>query len=116
MNRPLCTVCLQRVCAVNYKKHDIIYYRKRCETCIRKNRNIKPRIPKWQASGYIKKNFCELCKFRAKYSQQILVYHIDGNLNNTDIKNLRSICQNCAIAVGRSDHPWLPGDLELDVI
>jgi hypothetical protein len=58
---------------------------------------------------------CDHCGFRARYSAQILVYHMDGRLTNTEPKNLRSICQNCAIEVARGDLPWRPGDLEPDL-
>lgn len=44
----------------------------------------------------------------------MVVYHIDGRLANTDLKNLRTICKNCEIAVARSDLPWRRGDLEPD--
>lgn len=44
----------------------------------------------------------------------MLVYHIDGDLNHVDTKNLRSICQNCAVEIAKSDLPWQPGDLEPD--
>jgi hypothetical protein len=42
------------------------------------------------------------------------VHHIDGDLNNVDIRNLKTICLNCAIEVTRLDLPWRRGDLEED--
>lgn len=114
MSRPLCRSCLQRPCAVNYYRDEVVHYRSRCENCNRKNRGLKPRKPRWQTGGYVKKMTCDLCRFRAKHGQQILVYHLDGNLDNVDLRNLRSICQNCAIDVARGDLAWRPGDLEPD--
>lgn len=114
MDRPICQACHQRFCAINYRKQGLIYYRTRCEHCIKRLKKIKPPNPRWQAAGYKKKNVCDRCGFRAKYSAQLLVYHVDGNLNNSQPKNLKTICQNCAIAVPRQDLPWRPGDLEPD--
>jgi hypothetical protein len=114
MKRPICPVCLSRPCAVNYHKDAVPHFRSRCDACARKNRKIKPQKPRWDISGYKKKNVCDLCHFKAKYSAQMSVYHVDGDLNNTDIKNLKTLCRNCCVAVIRSDLPWRPGDLEPD--
>ena len=57
---------------------------------------------------------CDRCNFRAKYSAQILVYHVDGKLNNAEIKNLKSVCKNCEVELAKSDLPWKPGDLTPD--
>ena len=114
MTRPICAACGQRPCAVNYHDHDRIHYRRRCENCQRRNRGIKPHRPRWEIAGYRKKMVCDLCGFRARYSAQILVYHMDGRLTNVEPKNLRSVCRNCEIAVSRGDSPARPGDLEPD--
>ncbi len=58
---------------------------------------------------------CDKCNFRARFSAQMLVYHVDGNLGNTDIRNLKSICKNCEVELSKSDLPWRQGDLEPDV-
>jgi hypothetical protein len=39
------------------------------------------------------------------------VYHIDGNLKNSNLANLRSICLNCTVEITRLDLPWKVGDL-----
>jgi hypothetical protein len=114
MKRPVCPACNQRPCAVNYHRDGVAHYRSRCESCIRKNRGIKPREPRWKSSGYKKKMACDRCGFRARYSAQIMVYHIDGNLNHSEPKNLRCICRNCEIDVAKGDLVWRPGDLEPD--
>jgi hypothetical protein len=114
MERPICPACNQRLCAVNCYRGDKIYYRSRCSVCINKNRKIKVPDPKWKASGYKKKPTCDRCGFRAKYSAQLLVYHVDGNMNNSAVRNLKTVCLNCVVDVKKSDVPWRPGDLEPD--
>ena len=112
--RPLCLACNQRFRAVAYHRDDGIQYRKLCEYCIKRNRRIKAPEPRWKTAGYKKKIACDRCGFRAKYSVQLLVYHVDGNLNNNGLRNLKTVCQNCVIEVTKSDLPWRPGDLEPD--
>lgn len=55
-----------------------------------------------------------MCGFRRVYDSQMLVFHIDGNLNNNDLFNLRTICLNCVEALKRKDTTWKLGDLEVD--
>lgn len=57
---------------------------------------------------------CDACGFKAKYASQIFVYYTDGNLNNTNVKNLKSVCRNCEVVLAKSDLPWRRGDLEPD--
>jgi len=112
--RPICQACGQRPCAVNYHRDEVTHYRSRCENCQRKNKGLKKRTPQWATAGYKKKMTCDRCNFRAKYSAQILVYHVDGKLNNAEIKNLKSVCKNCEVELAKSDLPWKPGDLTPD--
>ena len=114
MNRPICQACNQRPCAINYSRDGITHYRSRCGQCVSKNRKIKPAQPRWQLSGYKKKPTCDRCGFRAKHSAQLLVYHVDGNLKNNNVLNLKTVCLNCSVEVKRADLPWKPGDLEPD--
>jgi len=114
MDRPLCPACNQRFRAVNCHRDGKIYYRSRCEACLRRGRKIKPAQPKWQLEGYKKKPACDRCGFRAKVSAQLLVYHTDGDMRNCQVRNLRTICQNCAVEVQRLDLPWKAGELEAD--
>jgi hypothetical protein len=51
----------------------------------------------------------------ARYSSQLLVYHVDGNLNNNELLNLKTICLNCSEEVKRLERPWGAGDLEPDL-
>ena len=114
MIRPLCTACNQRPQAINCYKNDRVYYRSRCDSCARKNKKIKPAVARWQSAGYKKKSTCDRCGFKSRYSAQLMVFHVDGNLHNTTAKNLKTVCQNCAVEINRSDLPWKPGDLEAD--
>ena len=113
--RPLCLSCNQRFRAVAYHKDEHIQYRKLCEYCIKRNRKQKPPVARWTTSGYKKKPTCDRCGFRAKYAVQLLVYHIDGNMNNSTIRNLKTVCQNCVEEIKRSNLPWKAGDLEPDL-
>jgi len=115
MNRPKCSACNQRLCAVNYIRNDIKHYRSRCDYCIKKGRRARIPEPRWKASGYKKKPTCDLCGFRAKYSAQLMVYHIDRNLNNSSLINLKTVCQNCSIDIKKSGQTWISGDLEPDL-
>lgn len=114
MERPICPACNQRFCAINYTKESVTHYRSRCETCIKKGRRIKIPEPRWKAAGYKKKTTCDRCGFKSKYAAQLLVYYIDGNLNNNNLRNLKTICQNCVVDVTKSDLAWRLGDLEVD--
>lgn len=86
-----------------------------CEYCIKLKRKIKVPSPKWKLDGYKKKSTCDRCGFRAKYAAQLLVYHVDGDLNNTSLRNLKTICQNCVVEIAKSTLPWKPGELEPDL-
>ena len=112
--RPMCLACKQRPRAVAYHKSDTIQYRKLCENCIKRKKQIKPSDPRWKSQGYKKKMICDRCAFRAKYSAQLVVYHVDGNLNHNNLRNLKTVCQNCIVEIAKTDLPWKPGDLEPD--
>lgn len=112
--RNLCEVCGKNPVAVNYKKQDKVYYRSRCDRCIRKKRNIPAPKPRWLAAGYKKKINCEHCGFKAKYKEQLFVYHVDGNLNNTALNNLKTVCANCQIEIAKTGLGWRQGDLVPD--
>jgi hypothetical protein len=110
----MCLACNQRVRAVAYHRANCIQYRKLCEYCIKRNRRAKLPEPRWKSAGYKKKSTCDRCQFRAKYSVQLVVYHVDSNLNNTSLRNLKTICQNCVLEIVKLELPWRPGDLEPD--
>jgi hypothetical protein len=114
-NRPLCPTCRQKPVAINYIKEDVTHYRSQCDTCLRKGRKLKPPSPAWAKSGYKKKPHCEKCGFVAKHSEQLNVFHVDGNLKNNDWVNLKTICLNCSTEISKSKLRWkasvMPPDL-----
>jgi hypothetical protein len=64
--------------------------------------------------GYKKKMVCDRCGFKARFSAQTSVYHVDGNLNNAVLKNLKTVCRNCEVEIQKTDVTWRRGDLEPD--
>jgi hypothetical protein len=113
-DRPICKVCNRNPRAPAYYRNDKRYFRSRCSLCISKDRKSKPPEPRWRSKGYKKKPTCDLCGFRSLFSSQITVYHVDGNLNNSDLLNLRSICLCCVEVVKRKNITWRIGDIEAD--
>jgi hypothetical protein len=113
--RPMCLACNQRPRAVAYtKSNGDTQYRQLCTHCIRRGKKIRPPEPQWRLAGYNKKILCDRCAFKAKYSAQLLVFHVDGNLKNNNLRNLKTVCQNCVIEIAKLDLPWQVGDLEPD--
>ena len=111
--RSLCRTCKQRPCAVNYHKANKVFYRSQCELCIRYKGKPMGK-PKWQQSGYVKKNECDKCTYKSKLDQQFNVFHVDGNRNNTSVYNLKTICANCQRLKSTQELGWSIGDLEVD--
>jgi len=107
--RPLC-ICGFRPAAINYVKNGKIYYRKKCERCLKHN-NVAVGIPLWKQRGYLKKKLCEKCGYKSQYDEQFNVYHIDGNLKNCKISNLKTICANCQRILHKEGIKWKQGDL-----
>jgi hypothetical protein len=112
--RPICQACNQRPRAVAYHREEKIQYRRLCEYCIKRKRRIPAPVARWKSSGYKKKSTCDQCGFRSKYSAQLWVYHVDGNLNNNNVRNLKTVCLNCTVEITKADLIWRPGDLEPD--
>ena len=83
------------------------------DTCGKKKAK-KSRLANWEKSGYKKKPTCDICGFKAVYHTQLTVFHIDGDLKNTQFSNLRTICLNCVEVVKRKDVNWKRGDLQVD--
>jgi hypothetical protein len=44
-------------------------------------------------------------------SQQMFVFHIDGNLANVDRLNLRTVCVNCRTELLNSKTSWKPSPI-----
>ena len=112
MTRPLC-ICGYRPAAINYIKNKKVYYRKKCETCLRHN-GVEVGVPKWYKDGYRQKLVCDKCGYKSKYKEQFNVFHIDGNLNNTRGTNLKTVCANCQRILHKEGTIWKQGDLQPD--
>ncbi len=108
MKRPLCTTCKQKPGGINYIRNGKTYYRTKCDSCIRKAKKIKAPIPKWSMVGYKKKLVCDKCGFRARWIKQMVIYYVDGNMNNTNLNNLKSVCLNCTVVIEKNDMSWTP--------
>ena len=109
--RPLCK-CGLRPRAINYKKDGRTYYRKLCEVC-QKN-GLHYQVPRWFRSGYKLKNTCEKCGFKSRHKEVFAVFHIDGDLNNCNHSNLKTICANCQRVLHKEGINWRQGDLTPD--
>jgi len=112
--RPICNNCNKNYKAINYIRNGVTHYRSSCDECGRKKKKLKPRKSLWIKSGYKKKTHCDLCGFHGVLPSQILVFHIDGDLENINPSNLRSICLNCVEVVKKNHINWRKGDLQVD--
>ena len=113
--RPLCTQCKAKPRAYAYRKGSKIYWRRLCDTCNRKKRNLKiGGVTALQRSGYRKKSKCEMCGFKARDRLQLDVFFVDGNLRNTVSTNLKTVCANCQRLASVKRLRWSVGDLEVD--
>ncbi len=113
--RPLCVNCKSKPRAYAYKKGNKIYWRKLCDACNRKKSKKKiGGITALQRSGYRKKSKCELCGFKAQAQLQLDVLFVDGNLRNTNNKNLKTVCANCQRLSSVKRLGWKIGDLVAD--
>jgi len=113
--RPLCIQCKAKPRAYGYRKGTKIYWRRLCDTCNRKKKNLKiGGVTALQRSGYRKKFKCELCGFKAQDKSQLDVFFIDGNLRNTNSINLKTVCANCQRLTSVKRLGWKVGDLVAD--
>ncbi len=101
-----CPVCNKRPVGVNLIRNGKTYYRKRCDWCIYNKKHLRPVVSNWVKTGYKKKPHCEKCGFVAKLKEQLVVAYLDGNIENGDSFNLKTICQNCRIEVEKGALPW----------
>lgn len=112
--RPICKQCNKNPRAINYKRDGVTHYRSICDGCGNKKIKKKPQRANWEKSGYKKKPVCDICGFKSLYPTQMTVFHIDGDLKNTNLSNLRTICLNCIEVVKRKEVTWKRGDLQVD--
>lgn len=114
IHRPICKQCNKNLSAINYIRNDITHYRSICDKCGSKKTKKKSPRPNWEKSGYKKKNICDICGFKSLYETQMTVFHIDGDLKNISLNNLRTVCLNCIEVIKRKDITWRRGDLQVD--
>lgn len=101
-SRPLCVDCNKCLAEKSgkIKSDGTRSYCKRCRGC-RSEANTGQRHPfkthkKYKRPYLIhRKDYCEECGFKAWHSCQLDVDHIDGNHDNNDISNLKTLCANC---------------------
>ena len=55
-----------------------------------------------------------MCGFKAREQIQLDVLFIDGNKNNTNDVNLKTVCANCQRLASVKRLRWTVGDLEVD--
>lgn len=110
MTRPVCIMC-DAPAAVNYKKNGKTYYRKFCDVCVREKKKPNP----FKVHGYRKSSTCDHCGYKSKYPDSFIIYYLDGNKANTKLANLKTVCLNCKIVLGREGWTKIAGDLTPDL-
>lgn len=112
MQRKICPICQQHPVAINYYRHDRVYFRTSCTPCIHRAKKAMKPIPGWVKAGYKKRERCDRCNFKFKSLDQSCVYYVDGNTKNNHWANLRTICANCRYEVVTTT--WKPGEITAD--
>jgi hypothetical protein len=85
-----------RLCGVNtVMKQNKLYYKGICVSCHRKPYTL------------FKKNYCECCGFIPVHMCQLDVDHIDGNKENNNPENFRTLCANCHRLKTRIEEDYL---------
>ena len=107
--RPLC-YCGRAPVAINYYKLGKPFYRSQCGAC---SRGVK--IARWQQAGYKVKNTCDKCGFKSPHKEVFKVFHVDGDLNNCRLQNLKTVCSNCQQVLHKEGIRWKQGDLVPDL-
>jgi len=90
-NRPFCKNCNISLSKPNgISKHGFNKWHKYCASCAKAAYNSR--------SGYLlhKKNKCERCNFIPEDKCQLDVIYEDGNKNNKEKNNLKTLCANCS--------------------
>lgn len=118
--RGLCPECGIDPVSINYYRTDMdgnekVYYKKKCATCIRKDKKKKYPKPSVVAN-YRKKPHCEKCGFHPKFEAQLVIHHIDLDQTNYAWNNLKTVCLNCEYELVIGKVKWSQGDLVPDNI
>lgn len=109
MERKICPICKHYPVALNYYRNNQPHYRTTCTSCIHKGKKIKPEAPNWFRVGYRKKEKCDKCGFKFKFLSQSNVFYADGNTNNVNWANLKTVCLNCQIELSKTS--WRAGPI-----
>ncbi len=91
----LCFICKKNpVAQAGKTKTGKQRFKHRCTECIARSRAIRLNYNRLAVLKH-KKSACEDCGFVAKHPCQLDVDHIDGNRENADPSNFRTLCANC---------------------
>lgn len=112
MQRNLCPKCRKHPVAINYYRKEQVHYRSLCTPCIHKTKKVLPKVASWIKSGYKKSNKCDRCGFKFKLIEQSEVHYVDGNPDNSNWLNLKTICANCRLEVAKNK--WRPSSISPD--
>ena len=88
-DRGTCKICGIRPKTVNYIKEGKTFYRSTCSVC--KHGKDNPTMPQWMFDGYKKLTTCEVCNFKSKFTEQLLV--------TKENKKYKTVCLNCQVAI-----------------
>ena len=95
--RGVCVKCKDRPQTSKGTKEGITLYRAICWKCHADN-NGRPNGSKQRKRlkyTKFKKDTCEDCGFVPQHTCQLDVDHVDGNHDNNEPTNLRTLCANC---------------------
>lgn len=90
----LCKTCKIRPVRKAYKNKNTgkQYWKPECGRCYKKRYGVSA---KRRLKAGAKEGICDECGFVAKHPCQLDVDHIDGNRDNDDPSNYRTLCANC---------------------
>jgi hypothetical protein len=97
-DRGSCKICGIRPKTINYIKEGKTFYRSTCTICSKGD--TRERVPDWMRDGYKKLTNCEICNFKSKFTEQLLV--------NKENKKYKTICLNCQVAIKLTPPKLIP--------
>lgn len=101
LERPICPQCNKNLRGRHIRPLGGYYYTKFCNPCQTENKHGRRNALKKQyhkrGRSYLRyrKSTCEDCGFVPKHECQLDVDHVDGNRQNNDLSNLKTLCANC---------------------
>jgi hypothetical protein len=85
--------CGNKQCSIGLNHRGETLYGTRCRSCKMGGRRTK-------------KDYCEMCNFKALDPVQLDVDHIDNNSSNNDPLNLQTLCANCHRLKTKQNQDW----------